>query len=210
MNKDDAIRQLFNTMPFSMLINQGLEGIHGNQDGKIFGSWSSGDNFEIKDYTLSQCLVLIQAVFDHDSRSNPLEMDVSVSGRNFCITSISHPIIIGNSWSVVLRDVVSPKVHKEISTTVELKSLKSLIDPKSPYPIDLGRSLSADCEGSYRRGYLHAISELALMMKEYNCCVTANDLNYWIEGPGNRWRSNVPLSRKILASKLFCTEVVTK
>lgn len=56
-------------------------------------------------------------------------------------------------------------------------------------------------EGTYRRGYHQAITQVMFHLKNGDK-LTAESLSEWVEGEGMTWRKDTPLDRHILAPAL--------
>ena len=119
--KHDAIKELFNSKPFTSLIAEGTVSVHGNSNGTVFGSRRDGANFEITDYTADRGRVLIEQILFRCTPERPLlDMDITVNGQDFCLSLSGPSVSDGHSWSVVSREVVKQEGRREITARVDL------------------------------------------------------------------------------------------
>ncbi|MFM0356726.1 hypothetical protein PQR12_24800 [Paraburkholderia nemoris] len=196
-----AVKVLFTSKPFASMITEGVTSIHGNSNDTVFGSRRNGENFSIPDYTATQGRMLLEPVLGRSTLDRPLlETDVNVNGQGFCLSLIGPPASEGYCWSVVRRDGVKEEGHLDISASIDLFDHEAVLEGRQGQLLDLGSAVSRDSEGSYRRGFHHAVAAVAAAL--HRGTLTADDLDTWVNGPGRNWREDAVLERKIVPPKI--------
>jgi hypothetical protein len=70
------------------------------------------------------------------------------------------------------------------------------------FSLDQAESVDPHIEAAYRRGYVQAVAELALLLKASSCepSEIAQKFHDWanFKGDGDVWRKDLPLNKKIM------------
>lgn len=193
-NLPTSLRALFNARLFNMLITEGILCINANPNGSTWAETSKGIKIALdkSGLVLREGKELIEAVVGATTAKAGIRaMDVEIGGQGFCITLIGPPNAVDWMWSVVRRDLVSKVGTRPFAACIELSSGDIL----EPILLDIGKA-EPDLEGSFRRGYHHAVAAVAEALRRGG--TSADELDSWVMGSGWRWRKQATLLRQLI------------
>lgn len=119
-----AVRAAFQSSPLNKMITDDLDSLSGNPNGTTFARDLSGESvcLDRTGQMVDEGARLLAAVLGSYTPTNfLLEMDVSVNGREFCLTMTGPPTTKASAWTVARRGNTDSQAHRAISVQVELQ-----------------------------------------------------------------------------------------